>query len=635
MNPLRVSFSRVVCGIIFLTMFLGALQAFAQDGVVLQQFHTRAALSFVELRNASDTPVLLDQVLLSNTADYFQITTGESDSFADGEFVVSFPEGSVMPPGNAVILLTGTSEDFVAAFGFVPEFTVVEPVEGSVQLTLFPEGQTATGPNPDGELWALFHWDGQSDLVEDLDLVFWGEDAPRVDKTDVGVDGPDEDDEDSSYNAETATEEQMPAMAWESSMALVRQGAEGTQSDGGNGRDGSDETSEDLSMSFAVETEPALDALVPIVGRLEVVGEDNIDGFVLRFAREDENDDIAVDAEGNFALELPVSSTYTVTLEEDAAVLNTTLVVGETAQRNVVLQAVVASDLTLSGNLEAIHGSPTIAGLVVSLAGEGLSVTVGADGAFMFPLEASEEEVVYTLEVMGDGIAPVSRTVPIAGEPVANIRLGIQEAYSIGGVVTAQDPAGPIAGATVRILGTGFEAQTDDEGRYEFVHVLSGVWTVAWEADGFMPLEREVALQSTQADLDVEMSAFTLGSLEVVVETSDGGSARDAQLTLTGGRLSRAQVEETNGDGEVRFDDLVVGSYNLLVALDGYQPLRVESVPVEGAASLTLLLIEEGRTPSVSAVEGCHTLPGQRDSGAWWLWIVALVGAGRLLRRRA
>ena len=44
-----------------------------------------------------------------------------------------------------------------------------------------------------GEVVILYTWDGASDLVQDIDYAVWGDKVEGVDKSGVGVDGPDAD----------------------------------------------------------------------------------------------------------------------------------------------------------------------------------------------------------------------------------------------------------------------------------------------------------------------------------------------------------------------------------------------------------------------------------------------------------
>ena len=106
-----------------------------------------------------------------------------------------------------------------------------------------------------GEVVILYTWDGASDLVQDIDYAVWGDKAEAVDKTSVEIDGPDGDGDRSFYLSDTAIADQdvvaIGGHATGDSFQRVdfNEGVE-TQS-GGNGITGSDETSEDLSVTWS------------------------------------------------------------------------------------------------------------------------------------------------------------------------------------------------------------------------------------------------------------------------------------------------------------------------------------------------------------------------------------------------
>jgi hypothetical protein len=107
----------------------------------------------------------------------------------------------------------------------------------------------------DGEVVILYLWDQSSDLVMDLDYVLWGDKAESVDKTGISIDGPDVDVVDSPFANDTPEASQdvvaLTAHAAGSGWSRIDM-TEGTEaSTNGNGSLGHDETSENLSNTFA------------------------------------------------------------------------------------------------------------------------------------------------------------------------------------------------------------------------------------------------------------------------------------------------------------------------------------------------------------------------------------------------
>ncbi len=111
------------------------------------------------------------------------------------------------------------------------------------------------GLTNDGEVVVLYFWNGSSDLVTDLDYAVYGDKAEAVDKTGVSIDGPDVGILTDSYLDDTAIASQdslstgQPHDYGESiQRGDLIEGAE--TKTGGNGVDGNDETSEDLSNTW-------------------------------------------------------------------------------------------------------------------------------------------------------------------------------------------------------------------------------------------------------------------------------------------------------------------------------------------------------------------------------------------------
>ena len=107
-----------------------------------------------------------------------------------------------------------------------------------------------------GEFTVLYWWNGLTDLVTDIDYAVWGDQDEAVDKTGVSIDGPDADALPTAYLADTDIPGQdvISAGAHDFGDSFSRidfaEGAEVTT--GGNGVDGNDETSEDLSNTWTL-----------------------------------------------------------------------------------------------------------------------------------------------------------------------------------------------------------------------------------------------------------------------------------------------------------------------------------------------------------------------------------------------
>ena len=239
----------------------------APDILLSEIVVTPTAGEFVEIYNPTAAAIDLSDVYLTDATFagdgtfYYNIVTGaDAGGGGFGDFHARFPDGATIAPGEFQTLSLTGSDDFLATYGFDPTYELFEDGTGADAVSDMREalpGSIANqgGLSNSGEVIILYTWDGVSDLVQDIDYALWGDGAEAVDKTSVSVDGPDADAVASFYAADTAitSQEVISTGSHASDESFQRtdfaEGAE-TQS-GGNGVNGSDETSEDVSVTWA------------------------------------------------------------------------------------------------------------------------------------------------------------------------------------------------------------------------------------------------------------------------------------------------------------------------------------------------------------------------------------------------
>jgi len=177
---------------------------------------TPTAGEFIEICNSTGQDVDLSDFALSDDwfagggpSGYFQRpSSGYSLGSVSTDFNVQFPEGTIIPSGG-VLTIGVSATGFFATYGFDPDFEIRDDNPGVP--TMVDAGgnsgsfSTALLTNS-SEFVVLYCWDGQSDLVCDVDYVSWGDASSsgnQVDKTGLSVDGPDGDLVASTYNADT------------------------------------------------------------------------------------------------------------------------------------------------------------------------------------------------------------------------------------------------------------------------------------------------------------------------------------------------------------------------------------------------------------------------------------------------
>ncbi len=225
---------------------------------------------YVEIHNPNASAVDLSNVYLTDATFagggtyYYNVVTGTNaggGGFAD--FHARFPDGASIGAGEYQTVAMAGSAAFFAAYGADPDYELFEDGPGADAVPDMREALPGSiagqgGLTNAGEVAVLYFWDGESDLVTDLDYVVWGDKDEAVDKSGVAVDGPDAGTGTSSYQPDTpiTLQDVVAPGSHANGESFVRVDlAEGTETQaGGNGVGGADETSEDLSVTWAVGT---------------------------------------------------------------------------------------------------------------------------------------------------------------------------------------------------------------------------------------------------------------------------------------------------------------------------------------------------------------------------------------------
>jgi uncharacterized protein len=216
---------------------------------------------FIEIYNPLSVPVALRDYYLTDEQTYFLLPRHERDGtelpVGNGDTIVRFPD-SQLPAGQAIVVALfedGFREQFP---GVQPDFAMVPSKTDPVAAPMVTIALVSTpmDMNDNNEAIILFRWDGQSDLVTDIDIVMIGDNEviPGAEnglplKTDQSVDGPDPDARVSSYLPDAATMLPFKIRNGGSYQRIELEPGNETES-GGNGIGGHDETTEDTRTTW-------------------------------------------------------------------------------------------------------------------------------------------------------------------------------------------------------------------------------------------------------------------------------------------------------------------------------------------------------------------------------------------------
>jgi hypothetical protein len=228
--------------------------------LLLSEIRTFGTSEFVEIYNPTLAPIQLENYYLTDIQSYWDLPSrggGNPPVTPANDFMVRFPDGAELDAGEvATIAMSGPA--FLTAFGPPPTYTIQTPTAGATPMALAAYGVSiGASITNDGEMVALFFWDGESDLVADADLVIAGS-APVDINTFIPrepVDGPDVDTVATPYAPDALTIQDFGADTTENGGLLrsyKRIALETGQElvTGGNGEHGHDETSEQTRATW-------------------------------------------------------------------------------------------------------------------------------------------------------------------------------------------------------------------------------------------------------------------------------------------------------------------------------------------------------------------------------------------------
>ena len=212
---------------------------------------TPDAAEMIEIVNTSSDDVDLSTYYLSDSGNYYRLPKDKTVDTTD--FIVKFPAGAVIQGHKALTIAIDTPTNFSTAYNLkLPSYSLRDGSMTTISMIGTPNLTNA------GEPIILFQWDGQSDLVRDVDILLAGVPSaanPLPDKSSVTQDGPDTGSETSQYAVDLRT--MMPQAAAPgsgpspvSTKRIALEDGHETQSGGGNGPAGHDETSEDTSATW-------------------------------------------------------------------------------------------------------------------------------------------------------------------------------------------------------------------------------------------------------------------------------------------------------------------------------------------------------------------------------------------------
>ena len=288
----------------FFLLFLLPALLFAQSHLLISEVFVPPASdanqAFVEVANETNQTIDLSQRYLANYNTYYQIVEGQYP-ITSQFFLAQFPSFTILPGEVKTVALDGAA--YLNAFGKRADFEIKATDTQTPDMNIIKTGDNPTLETLKG-MMILFYWDGQSDLVKDVDYIPWGLSAFNsvwMDKSGVQIDGPDADSQTSAYADDLPKAQQKAISSIPSGESLQRNGVDEIDevTTGGNGITGHDEATENWQLSFKTAA--------PTPGSFSAVAGDGTGSVTI------DPDTVNVNETHDFVLSFSTDETYELT----------------------------------------------------------------------------------------------------------------------------------------------------------------------------------------------------------------------------------------------------------------------------------------------------------------------------------
>ena len=209
---------------------------------------TPSEAEFVKITNPTANDIgltnyyLTDGTDISNGKFYYQLTGGLNYWSGSGsDFICRFPSGYTLSAGTSVTISLRDSSTYANYFGENADLTLADDLLDAVD-GISTKGSNAAKLGNSAETLILFHWDGSSATVQDVDYLLWGNNSFGIDKSGV-----------SGYTSDTpaASQSYLPVHSVDEKLVRISDEGSETQTEG-NGITGHDETSELMQDTWQI-----------------------------------------------------------------------------------------------------------------------------------------------------------------------------------------------------------------------------------------------------------------------------------------------------------------------------------------------------------------------------------------------
>ncbi len=123
--------------------------------------------------------------------------------------------------------------------------------------------------------------------------------------------------------------------------------------------------------------------------------------------------------------------------------------------------------------------------------------------------------------------------------------------------------------------------------------------------------------------------AQQLGGITGTVTDASGGAVADSEVTLISDATKLTRTQKTSNTGSYDFVNLAIGTYSLTISHDGFQTLKIPSVPVQADRTATVnATLKVGLVGTTVTVEAAPLMNSQDTTNGYILEKEQIQSAG-------
>ncbi|MBT3233438.1 MAG: T9SS type A sorting domain-containing protein [Calditrichaeota bacterium] len=244
-----------------------------------------------------------------------------------------------------------------------------------------------------------------------------------------------------------------------------------------------------------------------------------------------------------------------------------------------------------------------------------LQAQTDENGAFSFAEVPVGE---WAVQIAGRGYLPFREDIEVAVDQVIELEIVLEvaggrggdddeevEFGSVSGMVANEDGEA-VAEARVMLNSRGqrpLQAQTDENGAFNFAEVPVGEWTGQITGRGYIPFREDIEVavdQAVELEIVLEVAGgrgdddddeeVEFGSVSGMVSNENGEAVAEARVILNG-RGQRPLQAQTDENGAFNIAEVLVGAWTVQITGRAYLPFREDiEVAVDQAVELEIVL---------------------------------------------